>query len=80
MDNEELFNGLKEIINTRDIKEVLDFIFTISRAEGMVPSNKKEDEYVIKDVKKYLGMIEDYFDNKDKPFELPPFIYYYFKF
>lgn len=66
MFNDELIIGLKEIIETKDVEEIIEFISILSKSFRMLGKNQLADGYEIKDVEKYLELIEEYFQDKEK--------------
>lgn len=66
MFNDELIVGLKEIIETKDLDEIMEFMSMLSKSYRILGENQLTDEYEIEDAQKYLELIEEYFQSKEK--------------
>ena len=72
MFDEELVEGLKDIIETKELSEIKNFLVFLWLAEGELEEKEIDGKYNIGDIGKYLDYIEsffidrNFFDNKEK--------------
>lgn len=66
MFNDELVIGLKEVIETKSLGDIDNFISILYKSNSVFGNTELDSEYEIEDVKNYLKLIERYFQNKEE--------------